>query len=100
VWRRYDAVTNSFPTDDREVQREPIGGVRNGARFPLFQRLDLSVTRTSSGARTWAPYLSLINAYNARNVFTYVFDFAQNPPQRTTLSQFPLLPTVGVSVSW
>jgi hypothetical protein len=100
VRRRYDAVTNSFPTDDREVQREPIGGVRNGARFPLFQRLDLSVTRTSSGARTWAPYLSLINAYNARNVFTYVFDFAQNPPQRTTLSQFPLLPTVGVSVSW
>lgn len=100
VRRRYDPVTNSFPTDDRDVDREPIGGVRNAARFPLFQRLDLSVTRTGTGKLSWAPYLSLINAYNARNVFTYVFDFAQNPPSRTTVSQFPLLPTVGMSVSW
>ncbi len=100
VRRRYDVVTNSFPTDDRDVDREPIGGLRNAARYPLFQRLDLSVTRTSTGRLSWAPYLSLINAYNARNVFTYVFDFAQNPPSRTTVSQFPLLPTVGMSVSW
>ncbi len=100
VRRRYDPVTNSFPTDDRDVSREPIGGARNAARFPLFQRLDLSVTRTSAGRRSWAPYLSVINAYNARNVFTYVFDYNSNPPSRTTVSQFPLLPTVGMSVSW
>lgn len=100
VRRRYDPVTNSFPTDDRDVEREPIGGVRNAARYPLFQRLDLSVTRTSAGRRSWAPYVSLINAYNARNVFTYVFDYAKNPPSRTTVSQFPLLPTIGLSVSW
>jgi hypothetical protein len=100
VRRRYDPLTNSFSTDDREPEREPIGGVRNAARFPLFQRLDLSVTRTSTGRRTWAPYLSLINAYNARNVFTYVFDYVDNPPTRTTISQFPIIPTVGVSISW
>lgn len=100
VRRRYDPLTNSFSTDDREPEREPIGGVRNAARFPLFQRLDLSVTRTSIGRRTWAPYLSLINAYNARNVFTYVFDYVDNPPTRTTISQFPIIPTVGLSVSW
>jgi hypothetical protein len=90
VRRRYDPLTNSFSTGNREpVSREPIGGVRNAARFPLFQRLDLSVTRTSTGKRTWAPYLSLINAYNARNVFTYVFDYVDNPPTRTAISQFP-----------
>jgi hypothetical protein len=100
VRRRYDPLTNSFSTDDREPEREPIGGARNAARFPLFQRLDLSVTRTSTGRRTWAPYLSLINAYNARNVFTYVFDYVDNPPTRTTISQFPIIPTFGVSVSW
>lgn len=100
VRRRYDPLTNSFSTDNREPLREPIGGVRNAARFPLFQRLDLSVTRTSTGRRTWAPYLSLINAYNARNVFTYVFDYTDNPPTRTTISQFPIIPTFGVSVSW
>ncbi len=100
VRRRYDGVTNSFSTDERAVDREPIGGPRNAARYPLFQRLDVSATRTSTGRRTWAPYVSLINAYNARNVFTYVFDYADNPPTRTTVSQFPILPTVGVSVAW
>ena len=100
VRRRYDAVTNSFTNDDRDAEREPIGGVRNAARYPLFQRLDLSVTRTSTGRRTWSPYLSLINAYNARNVFTYVFDYVANPPSRATISQFPIIPTVGVSVAW
>lgn len=100
VRRRYDPLTNSFSTGNQEVSREPIGGVRNGARFPLFQRVDLSVTRTKPGTRTWAPYLSLVNAYNARNVFTYFFDYSDNPPTRTAISQFPFIPTVGVSVSW
>ncbi len=100
VRRRYDPLTNSFSTGNRPVEREPIGGPRNGARFPLFQRLDLSATRGSSGKRTWAPYVSLVNAYNASNVFTYVFDYAKNPPTRSTFSQFPFLPTAGISVSW
>jgi hypothetical protein len=100
VRRRYDPITNSFNTGNLEVPREPIGGVRNGARFPLFQRLDLSVTRTKPGRRTWAPYVSIVNAYNARNVFTYFFDYSDNPPTRTAISQFPFIPTAGVSVSW
>lgn len=100
VRRRYDPITNSFSTGNQEVAREPIGGVRNSARFPLFQRMDLSVTRTKPGKRTWAPYLSLVNAYNARNVFTYFFDYSDNPPTRTAISQFPFIPTAGVTVSW
>ena len=100
VRRRYDPLTNSFGTGNREVSREPIGGVRNAARFPLFQRLDLSVTRTKPGKRSWAPYASIVNAYNARNVFTYFFDYSDNPPTRTAISQFPFIPTVGVTVSW
>lgn len=100
VRRRYDPITNSFNNGSREVQREPIGGPRNAARFPLFQRLDLSVTRTATSGLRWAPYLSLINAYNANNIFTYVFDYGDNPPTRTAFSQFPFLPTAGVSISW
>lgn len=100
VRRRYDPVTNSFPIVEGDVEREPLGGPRNGVRYPFFQRLDLSATRTSTGRRTWAPYVSLINAYNARNVFTYVFDYTRNPPERSAVSQFPLLPTFGVSVTW
>lgn len=100
VRRRYDAIGNTFETGSIDQQVEPIGGVRNGARFPLVQRLDLSITREGAGGLQWAPYLSLINAYNARNVFTYVFDYAKNPPTRTAFSQFPLLPTFGVKASW
>ncbi len=100
VRRRYDPLSNSFATQNVPVSREPIGGRRNGARFPLVQRLDLSVTLTRPGKRTWAPYLSLVNAYNARNVFTYIFDYTANPPTRTAFTQFPLLPTVGVTVTW
>lgn len=100
VRRRYDPLTNSFSSNNLEVTREPIGGARNAARFPLFQRLDFSATRTRPGTRTWAPYVSLINAYNARNVFTYVFDYSDNPPTRTAISQFPFIPTAGITVSW
>lgn len=100
VRRRFDPVTNSYVTDNLPVQREPIGGTRNGARFPLVQRLDLSATYVKAGARQVTPYLSLINAYNARNVFTYVFDYTDNPPTRSAFSQFPFLPTVGVSFAW
>ena len=100
VRRRYDPNTNSFEAGALDQQREPIGGRRNAARFPLFQRLDLSVTRESTGRLRWAPYVSIINAYAARNVFTYIFDYTDNPPTRTAFSQFPLLPTAGVGISW
>ena len=100
VRRRYDPLGNTFESGSLDQQLEPIGGIRNGARFPVFQRLDLSVTREGTGRLHWSPYLSLINAYNANNVFTYAFDYAKNPPTRTTLSQFPFLPTAGVKVSW
>lgn len=100
VRRRYDPITNTFEYGAIDQQLEPIGGPRNGVRYPLFQRLDLSVTREGTGRLHWAPYLSLINAYNARNVFTYVFDYERNPPTRTAFSQFPILPTVGVGISW
>jgi hypothetical protein len=101
VRRFYDPYNNTWDTGVIDRFREPVGGTRNGTRYPSFQRLDLSVTRTS----TWRgvsirPYFSLINATNQRNVFTYVFDYTDNPPTRTAISQFPFLPTVGVTASW
>lgn len=101
VRRTFNPRTGAWEFGDGGPDREPIGGARNAARFPLFQRLDLSATWAGKGwGLTWAPYLSLINAYNARNVFFYAFNYASNPPTRTAISQFPLLPTVGLSVTW
>ena len=67
-------------------------------RHSVGENLHLLIKK--SGKRTWAPYVSIVNAYNARNVFTYFFDYSDNPPTRTAISQFPFIPTAGVSVSW
>jgi hypothetical protein len=99
VRRVYDPGTHSYGTGGFAGEREPLGGLHNAERYPLFQRLDLSVSRTG----TWrgvqlVPYFSLVNAYNARNVFIYTFDYTRNPPTREASSQFPLLPSLGLTV--
>ncbi len=48
--------------------------------LPTTQRLDLDVTRRYRvRGMTIAPYLSVVNAYNAKNVFLYVFDYSDEP---------------------
>ncbi len=99
VRRIYDPGLNAFGTRGGGPQNEFIGGPRDGARLPPTQRLDLSVTRTYSVRGTSiAPYLSVVNAYDAKNVFLYVFDYAASPPTKQAISQFPLLPSAGVSI--
>jgi hypothetical protein len=101
VRRIYDPGLNAFGTRGGGTQVEFIGGPRNGARLPSTQRLDLDVTRKYRvrGA-TISPYLSVVNAYNAKNVFLYVFDYTKNPPTREAISQFPLLPSAGVTIQF
>ena len=101
VRRSYDPGTHEYGSGGVAGEREPLGGVRNASRYPLFQRLDLSVSRSG----TWrglqlVPYFSLVNAYNAKNVFMYTFDYTARPPTRTAYSQLPLLPTIGVTLEW
>jgi hypothetical protein len=63
--------------------------------------VDLSARWTFSwlGAR-WHPSVQLLNATARTNVFVYFYDYATQPPIRRGLSQFPLLPTVGMEVTW
>ncbi len=87
--------------DPNEGER-PFGvllGPRNGERYPVYHRLDLSARRRY--VRSWGtltPYLDILNAYNQTNVLFYFFDFAPDPPVRTGLSMFPFLPTLGVEI--
>jgi hypothetical protein len=99
VRRIYDPGLNAFGTRGGGAQNEFIGGPRDGARLPPTQRLDLSVTRTYAvGRTTIAPYVSVVNAYDAKNVFMYVFDYTASPPTKEAISQFPLLPSAGVTI--
>ena len=99
VRRVYDPGLNMYGTRGGGSQTEFVGGPRNGARLPTTQRLDLDVTRTYRWrGMSIAPYLSIVNVYDAKNVFLYVFDYTKNPPTRQAISQFPLLPSAGVTI--
>ncbi|HEX4682342.1 MAG TPA: TonB-dependent receptor, partial [Gemmatimonadaceae bacterium] len=99
VRRVYDPGLNSYGTRGGGRIVEFVGGARNAARLPITQRLDVDATRNYHvGTVTIAPYVSVVNAYDAKNVFLYVFDYTTNPPTRQAISQFPLLPSAGVSI--
>jgi hypothetical protein len=102
VRRRYDPINNRWENPGRPPNDvDYIGGTRSGARYPLTQRLDLSASREyRRGRATIRPYVSVVNAYNAHNVLYYQLDYGLVPPVRRTLSQFPLLPSAGVSVAF
>ena len=76
-------------------------GARDAYRYPPYHRLDVSVRRTFHpdwGSVT--PYLDVLNVYNRKNVLFYFFDLGAQPPTRSGVSMLPLLPTVGVEVSF
>jgi hypothetical protein len=76
-------------------------GPRNSSRYPMYHRLDVSFRRSfdkSWGALT--PYVNLVNVYNQRNVLFYFYEYEQSPPIRSGISMFPVLPTVGLEISF
>jgi hypothetical protein len=101
VRRVYDPSLDHWGTGDPRLLLEPLGGARNSARFPATHRLDLDVSRVMRyrGA-TVAPYLSIVNVYYARNVFVYLYDYSTDRPNRRAISQFPILPSLGVRIGF
>ena len=99
--RNYDPSNDSWGTGDPPRFLESLGGGRNSARYPATERLDLDASREFRlrGA-TLAPYVSVLNAYNAKNVFVYIYHYSTNPPTRRAISQFPILPSLGMRVAF
>jgi hypothetical protein len=97
--RVYDPSRDSWGTGNSRLWIEALGGARNAARFPATHRLDLDASREFQfrGA-TVSPYVSIVNAYNAQNVFVYLYDYSTDAPTRRAISQFPVLPSLGVRV--
>lgn len=77
-------------------------GPRNGERYPAHHRLDISlrkVIRKRWGVMT--PWLNVLNVYNRRNIVFYEYAGDHHPhPQRRGWSLVPILPTLGVEVSF
>jgi hypothetical protein len=101
VRRVYNGANDDWDSGVTDRDLEPVGGARNGARYPVFYRLDLTASRDFQwrGAEL-VPYVSIINTTNRRNVFVYRFDYTENPPTRRAYSQFPILPSIGLTVRW
>jgi hypothetical protein len=99
--RVYDPSQDRWGTGDPRIFIESLGGARGGARFPATQRLDLDVSREYQlrGA-TVAPYVSVVNAYNAKNVFIYLYRYSTDSPTRRAISQFPIFPSLGVRIAF
>ena len=73
---------------------------RNASRYPAYHRLDLSLRKTLTKSwGTLTPYLDLLNVYNRKNVLFYFYEYEKDPPVRSGISMFPLLPTIGVEAS-
>jgi hypothetical protein len=102
VRRTFDPSTNTWQNPGAPPHDvTSIAGTRNGARYPMTQRLDLNLSRDfQRGQTTIRPFLSVVNAYNARNVFIYILDYGVAPPIRRTISQFPFLPSAGVRIAF
>jgi hypothetical protein len=99
--RVYDPSRDRWGTGDPPIFVEPLGGPRNGARFPATHRLDLDASREFRvRGGTVAPYVSVVNAYNAKNIFIYLYDYSTDRPTRKAISQFPIVPSVGVRVDF
>ncbi len=101
VRRDYDPLGNSWGPASEDPDVEPVAGGRNSTRYPSYHRLDLSVSRPFVKRRAViTPFLQLVNAYNRRNVFIYSFDYEASPPTSKAISQFPILPSIGVTVEF
>jgi hypothetical protein len=91
-------VATDGPASD---QSGVLLGERNAARYPGYHRLDLSLRKTyPKGWGRLSPYLEVVNVYDRRNVLFYFYEFDRTPPVRSGVSMFPLLPTIGLEVSF
>ena len=99
--RVYDPSRDRWGTGDPPIYVEPLGGPHNGARFPANHRLDLDASRDFHAlGGVIAPYVSVVNAYNAKNIFIYRYDYSTDRPTRKAVSQFPIVPSVGVRIDF
>jgi hypothetical protein len=77
----------------------PLEGDVNSKRFPGYQRLDVRLDRLFRyDGWDLSVYLEILNAYNHKNVYDY--SYTKDYARRITVYQFPLLPSIGMKVSF
>jgi len=104
VFYEYDVADGQWRWRGSDAEGETgavLLGDRNAERYPTYHRLDAGIRRTFR--RNWGsytPYLDVVNVYDQRNVLFYFYQYGETPPTRSGVSMFPLLPTIGVEMSF
>jgi hypothetical protein len=95
--QRYDPLLGDWSPDEEGGSKQYLLGPKNGERYPLAHRLDVSLTRIGrDGSARMTPYLSIANVYGAMNPAIYRYDYTGRPPERVGASNFRFLPTFGI----
>jgi hypothetical protein len=90
-----------FGRDSEDAVLYVVLGPRNAERYPAYHRMDLTVRHSlTRGWGTVTPYLQVLNVYNRRNPLFYFYNFDGTPPTRSGISMFPVLPAIGLEVSF
>src|SRR3569833_1901146 len=77
----------------------PVNGPVRSVRDPTFYQLDARVERDWLFDRwSFGLYLDVINVLNTTNVEAYQYDYRYR--QRSPITSFPFLPTLGVKGTW
>jgi hypothetical protein len=77
----------------------PIDGEVNSGRLPAFHQLDLRVDKRWVFKYVMLNlYLDVQNVYNARNVEGY--NYAYNFQQRNSIGGLPIIPSLGMRLSF
>ena len=98
--RKYEQRLTDLRFDYASV-RTALLGPRNGARLPAYHRLDVSFRKTlHRGWGTLSPYVSVINLYNRDNVLWRQRHYDRGNLTRLDNHMLPILPTLGVEVSF
>lgn len=99
-FRKYEQRLTDLRYDYAGV-RTALHGPRNAARLPAYHRLDVSFRKTLHRAwGTLSPYISVINLYNRKNVLWRQRHYNHGNLTGTDNHMLPILPTLGVEVSF
>ena len=94
---RYSVYGLDFISGDINVL---VSRQLNGQRLPPYHRLDIGFTKEGRffGFADYAFKIQAVNAYNRRNLWFYIYDFDENPVDRSAVRQLPILPNLSLTL--
>jgi len=78
-----------------------LDGEYHGYRLPAYHRLDLGIGyQAVYPDATLEPTLQIINLYNRKNVYLRLYDMTTNPAEFEDVTMLPLIPTLGIRITF